>query len=496
MKSVALLSIGLLAMLLGEPAEAADLTGFQVEAPPAGSLWSWSGFYLGGHIGVARGTSHVTAPFGPSIFGDIVATPGFIGGAQAGYNWQFGTWVLGVEGDLGLADMRGTSTCFAFSGTFVSSNCVAKTDWFSTVTGRIGQALGPDGRTLVYGKGGVAFAHNHLDVSVNNQFIGGGIAPPSAIQSSATQTGWTVGVGVEQALTPAWSVKVEYDYLNFGKFSIVDPPSATVVQAGPNTGHVGILTPPTAAGADQNVHVMKLGLNYKWGADPFATWGPASGGMPMKAAPMVANGWSFEVGGRYWYSSGEFQKDLPAATTSSTSLVSRVTSDGVTGNSGEIFGRIDSPWGPFVKGFVGAGRTNSGQMNDEDCGSWPAQHIRAHLLLQHPVRPDQQQHALCDLRCRSQLPARSRLQDRRFRRLQLLLRADAGERLHADRLANLRHLLAGDRRHAGHHRNRQVEFAARRRQCRGDAAQFPQGLRGRRLSALRQVQRYRQSLAA
>ncbi len=145
--------------------------------------------------------------------------------------------MLGVEGDFSLADMRGTSTCFAFSGTFVSSNCAAKTDWFSTVTGRIGQALGPDGRTLVYGKGGVAFAHDHLDVSVNNQFIGpAAFAPPSTIQSSATQTGWTVGVGVEQALTPAWSVKVEYDYLNFGKFSIVDPPSAIVIPTGPEHG--------------------------------------------------------------------------------------------------------------------------------------------------------------------------------------------------------------------------------------------------------------------
>ncbi len=62
---------------------------------------------------------------------------------------------------------------------------------------------------------------------------------------------------------------------------------------------------------------------------------------------------------------------MPATTTSSTSLVSRLTYDGVTGNSGEIFGRIDSPWGPFVKGFVGAGRTNGGQMNDEDWALGP-----------------------------------------------------------------------------------------------------------------------------
>ena len=78
--------------------------------------------------------------------------------------------------------------------------------------------MGPDGRTLLYAKGGVAFAHSHLDASVNNQFDGGGIPAVTTLASSATTTGWTVGIGVERALTPAWSVKAEYDYLDFGRF--------------------------------------------------------------------------------------------------------------------------------------------------------------------------------------------------------------------------------------------------------------------------------------
>jgi opacity protein-like surface antigen/outer membrane protease len=360
------LGLSALATLLsGTCALAADLTPLPVKAPPPPAPASWSGFYVGGHIGLARGESHVGDPFGASIFGDDVATPGFLGGATAGYNWQMGAFVFGLEGDFSLADLTGTNTCFAYSGTFVSSNCNAKTDWFATITGRVGHVLGQEGRTLVYAKGGVAFARDHLDVSVNNQLVGGGVPAATAIASSATATGWTVGIGLEQALTPAWSVKAEYDYLDFGSFDAANPPSASV-----NTlGDVTAVTSATTAGVDQTVHMMKLGLNYRWGADPNATWKPSRVAMPTP--PSASQGWVFEIGARYWYSTGGFQKDLPAYAQSSTSLISRLTYDGVTGNSGEIFGRIDSPWGPFVKGLAGLGRTDGGHMNDEDWALGP-----------------------------------------------------------------------------------------------------------------------------
>jgi opacity protein-like surface antigen/outer membrane protease len=356
----------LAALLSSTSGLAADL--MPVKASPAAlPPASWTGFYIGGHIGMARGESRVGDPFGTSIFGDDVATPGFLGGATVGYNWQMGAFVLGIEGDFSLADINGTNTCFAFSGTYVSSNCAAKTDWFATITGRVGHVIGAGGRTLVYGKGGVAFARDRLDVSVNNQFVGGGIPPATTHAGSATATGWTLGIGIEHALTPAWSVKAEYDYLDFGRFDAANPPSASV----DTLGNITAITSTTTAGVDQTVHMMKLGLNYRWGADPNAAFMPAPVAMPRGTAALASQGWVFEFGARYWYSTGGFQKDIPGYPASSTSLVSRLTYDGVSGHSGEIFGRIDSPWGPFVKGLAGLGRTDGGRMNDEDWGIGP-----------------------------------------------------------------------------------------------------------------------------
>ncbi len=123
-------------------------------APPA--AWFWTGLYVGGHVGAAVGTANFADPFGSSIFGDQVTTPGFLAGGQIGYNWQVpnSPWVLGIEGDIGGLVSNGTNTCGAFSGLFVSANCSSRPDATGTVTGRIGYAFGPSGTTLIYVKGG------------------------------------------------------------------------------------------------------------------------------------------------------------------------------------------------------------------------------------------------------------------------------------------------------------------------------------------------------
>jgi opacity protein-like surface antigen len=76
---------------------------------PAPQAWFWTGFYAGGHVGAAVGTANFADPFGSSIFGDTVTTPGFLAGGQIGYNWQVpnSPWVLGVEADASwLAAVR------------------------------------------------------------------------------------------------------------------------------------------------------------------------------------------------------------------------------------------------------------------------------------------------------------------------------------------------------------------------------------------------------
>ncbi|MCP3460404.1 outer membrane beta-barrel protein [Bradyrhizobium sp. CCGUVB23] len=321
------------------------------------AVWSWSGGYIGGHVGGGYGRTSFRNPYGPSIYGGAVDTPVFLAGGQIGYNWQNNGWVLGVELDASGAVSEGTNTCLAPSGFLVSANCKAGPNVFATGTGRVGYAFGALGHTLAYLKGGVAWQNHRGDV-VNN-FEGGG--PQEKTHFDYGRVGWIIGLGVEQALTPAWSVKVEYDYLHFGGPSIVTPPT---VQAPPFA-----ILPANTTGLSSNYHIGKIGLNYHFGADPWTQWSDA----PLYAkAPAVAPrtayaaGWSFEGGSRLWLSRGRFQWDVGAVPTDPNILISRLTYHGLDGLSGEAFGRVDSPWGVFLKGNIGLGRFNKGNMNDED----------------------------------------------------------------------------------------------------------------------------------
>src|SRR5436190_19466910 len=96
------------------------------------------------------------------LLGDKVRTPGGLFGIQAGANGQSGSTVFGIELDLSASDLDGTNTCFAFSPAYVSSNCHVRTNYMGTLTGRLGVAVGPQGRTLLYGKAGAAFASSNL----------------------------------------------------------------------------------------------------------------------------------------------------------------------------------------------------------------------------------------------------------------------------------------------------------------------------------------------
>jgi outer membrane protease len=201
-------------------------------------------------------------------------------------------------------------------------------------------------------------------VTNNNNFF----FPPQTSSISRTQAGWTAGAGVEQALTPAWSVRFEYDYMNFANQGSVTLPASAFLPAGRVGNIIGVLAEPAAASkVSADAHVVKLGVNYKFGQNPwspaFDTPAPFFGKAPSDS---WAPGWSFEGGGRYWYSWGRFQKDLPGSRANDKFLISRLTYDNTTANTGEFYGRIDTPFKVFVQGYVGGGSINGGRLNDED----------------------------------------------------------------------------------------------------------------------------------
>ena len=292
---------------------------FKAPIAPPPPTWLWTGFYLGLHIGGAAGTANFADPFGPSIYGGTVRTPGFLGGGQIGFNWQVpnSPWVFGIQADISGFDSEGTNTCFAYSGSAINTTCRVRPEVAGTLTGRVGYAVDPYGRTLPYVKGGFALAESHVDMATN-----GLVGPPiTSNSSSLAVSGWTVGAGVEYALTPAWSLFAEYNYLRFTSSSVMNLGSVTVSPIGLITGAI----PPGSSGVTQNIQVFKLGLNYKLGADP---WAPAPDLPPARQYPVGgyylawAPGWEFETGIRYMYSWGQFHKDVGQSVTSGLPTIS------------------------------------------------------------------------------------------------------------------------------------------------------------------------------
>ena len=212
-----------------------------------------AGFYIGAHVGYGWGDKDwretaLTAPFTGDVLGQGFDTDGFLGGGQVGVNWQTGPWVFGAEFQMSWTGMDGGATGPAFTGSAGDSITVGTDiDWLATVTGRIGYAWS---NWLWYVKGGFAWADEQFTRSA---FVSGPgtITFPTA---SDTRTGWTVGVGVEYGWTPNWSVKFEYNYLDFG--------SDRYTLAGTSSGGA-----PFAVNAelDQQIHLVKLGINYRFG---------------------------------------------------------------------------------------------------------------------------------------------------------------------------------------------------------------------------------------
>jgi outer membrane immunogenic protein len=161
------------------------------KAPPAYVPFSWTGFYIGANGGYGFGRSKWSGL--PSSF-DV---KGGLFGGQVGYNWQFGQFVYGLEGDGDWTDLRGTANIAACNGTF----CKTRNDFLSTVRGRVGIAMD---RWLPYATGGLAVGNIRATV-------------PGFTGIDKTNTGWTVGGGLEYALAPNWSVKAEYLYVDLGK---------------------------------------------------------------------------------------------------------------------------------------------------------------------------------------------------------------------------------------------------------------------------------------
>jgi outer membrane immunogenic protein len=231
-----ILIAGALALAAGGQALAADLPQPGPPPPRAPATYvpapvpvmNWTGFYIGANGGYA---------FGQSSWSDPVAgntgnfnTSGFLAGGTVGANYQWGQFVLGLEGDFDWANINGTTFSTAGGCGFVG--CETKADWFATARGRAGYAFD---RVLLYGTGGAAFT---------NVQAAAGAFP----FSSSSQVGWTAGAGIEYLITPNLTAKVEYLYADFGNVSC-SPASCG----------------GTATTVTLNENIVRGGINFKFG---------------------------------------------------------------------------------------------------------------------------------------------------------------------------------------------------------------------------------------
>jgi outer membrane autotransporter protein len=252
------------------------------KATPAAEPYNWTGLYVGGVLGADAGWSR--EDFG-GVFSPLFNVPansivpgfppvnvpgggvgdvgprvaGLLGGAEIGYNYQIGKWLLGVEGDLTDSNTKGSRACTDLSTPGIAittlppqhplwdSTCDAQATWIGTVTGRVGVEWWD--RALLYAKGGVAFTHETFSANCNLGPLNGEITPQSCynpagallsdLTGSTNAVGGTVGLGTEFALTKNWSAKAEWDYINFGNRSITAS-DGTVINSGMSLNEVKI----------------------------------------------------------------------------------------------------------------------------------------------------------------------------------------------------------------------------------------------------------------
>jgi outer membrane immunogenic protein len=170
--------------------------------PPPAAVYNWSGAYAGLNLGYEWG----------KVTNSAIAPSGLAGGVQAGYNWQSGQFVFGAETDIQVTGADDTFAPYKFSN-----------PWFGTLRGRAGVAFN---NILLYATLGLAYGN------LKGEFLG--------LSETRTETGWAGGAGAEVGITPNWSAKAEYLYMDLG--------SRAFTITGVNNGF--------------HANMLRLGLNY------------------------------------------------------------------------------------------------------------------------------------------------------------------------------------------------------------------------------------------
>jgi opacity protein-like surface antigen len=336
-------------------------------APRAPAPSGWTGAYAGLTAGLAAGSygnrtsalgsgyMNATQAAAVTAAGDqTISSHGFAAGIEAGYNWQFGQFLIGGETDLQALHLNaaGNSGAVSYPGAagdqFVVSS-YGNSNWLFTARARAG--LITSDNTLFFVTGGLALTQ--LD---SNFLFTDNVGALESARINTMKTGFAVGAGVEAPLTDRLSMKAEYQYVNFGSAQATGTGnSLTALFPNRTFAHSG----------DMTANVARVGLNYHFNGGN--VWPDAA--IPssnFRALTVNNSSWDVEAGARAWFNFGRIGAPQPLDNSPGSILASRLTFSGVNGASGEVFARADQADGFFFKGFLGTGATGSGQLNDED----------------------------------------------------------------------------------------------------------------------------------
>lgn len=219
---------------------------------PVTPVYDWTGFHVGVNAGIGTGRNPSGLDAVDSFERFHLAPFGGIGGGQIGYNWQFGSWVIGLETDIQAANLRDTPCLLQCNPAARAAQYTQELDWFGTVRARIGLARGP---VLGYVTGGLAYGD--VKTSITETFF----PTIGTFSTSDTRTGYTIGSGVEASLGGNWTGKIEHLYIDLGEQNI----AYTIVGM------------PRSFSTDIRQHVFRGGLNYRFGGnstytEPVRNW--------------------------------------------------------------------------------------------------------------------------------------------------------------------------------------------------------------------------------
>jgi outer membrane immunogenic protein len=270
-------------------ASAADLAPRPYTKAPviAEPVYGWTGFYVGINGGYSWGRSSTDVSFFNTVTGAPIVPPpgsitsssfdmnGGVAGGQAGYNWQLNSnWLLGLEADIQWSGERGRAA-YNCAGTVAGGVCLPgltflppgatgtslaleeSLEWFGTVRGRAGFMATP--RLLLYGTGGLAYGSIKTS-GVLSSFNPNGAALAFAGSNTDTHVGWTVGAGIEGMISGNWSAKLEYLYMDLGRFN-----TATFTLAPGSPIGVNVSSKFTD-------NILRAGINYKFGGPVVARY--------------------------------------------------------------------------------------------------------------------------------------------------------------------------------------------------------------------------------